>query len=270
MNPVLTDPGATGTGPGATRPFSPPTTVISVLGRFEVRHRRKLVTVPPGLPSTAMKYVALNHGRVRTEALIDTLWPLCGLEDGRKGVRNLLSRLQRSGVALLQREGDAIRVPRETQIDAVAFQVVADRVLHNVRHPGAVDGARLALDHYAGDLLPDDLALEWTGGPREALRRRRLALIDLLASDARRRGAKREAVTLMEMAIEVEPYDDIRYLEVAEMLLEAGRRSLAAVYVHRSLRVLHEYGLQPGPDWKALQRRIHASVPEEDPRPTRT
>src|SRR5690606_24764487 len=113
---------------------------------------------------------------------------------------------------------------RETQIDANAFQIIADRVLFNVRHPGATDGARLALDHYGGDLLPDDVALEWAEPFRERLRRRRLALIDLLASDARRRGAKREAMVLMEMAIEVEPYDDIRYLEVAEMLMESGRR----------------------------------------------
>jgi DNA-binding SARP family transcriptional activator len=246
------------------RPTTRPGTVISVLGRFDVRHEHQPLDVPAGLPATGVKYVAVHGGRVRTEALIEALWPDAGIDEGRKGVRNLLSRLARGGTPLLQRDGDTIRVPRETHIDAVAFQVIADRVLFNVRHPGATEGARLALDHYAGDLLPDDVSLEWADPFREKLRRRRLALIDLLASDARRRGAKREAVVLMEMAIEAEPYDDIRYLEVAEMLMEAGRRGRAAVYVHRSLQVLREYGLQPGRDWEVLYRQLQ-TAPETGP-----
>src|SRR5690606_10531273 len=105
------------------RPQHRPSTVISVLGRFDVRHDNDPVEVPPGLPATGVKFVAAHGGRVRTEALIEALWPAAGPDEGRKGVRNLLGRLTRGGFPVLQRDGDSIRVPRGTQIDAVAFQV---------------------------------------------------------------------------------------------------------------------------------------------------
>lgn len=251
----------------ATTPPPPRRVTIALLGRFEVTEGTRPVEVPPGLPTDGIKFVAAHGGRVRTDALTDALWPDAGLAAGRKGIRNLISRLNRADCPLLVRDGPTVRVPRGVRIDATAFQTVADRVLYNTRHPGAADGARLALEHYVGDLVPDDLHLEWAEPIRERLRRRRLALIDLLASDARRRGARREAMTLMELAIEIEPYDDLRYLEVAEMLLEAGRRGRAAVYVHRSLQVLREYGLRAGPDWVALQRQVQPGAGVAGPRP---
>jgi DNA-binding SARP family transcriptional activator len=237
-----------------------PTSTISVLGRFEVRDRGELVSVPAGIPSLGLKFIAAHAGRVRTDAMAEALWPEAGPAEARKGVRNLLSRLSRSGFRLVERDGDSVRFRHDVRIDAVAFQKIADRVLLNARHQGAPDGARLALDHYVGDLLPDDMFVEWLAPLRERLARRRLALIDLLASDARRRGSRREAIYLMELGIELDPSDDLRYLEVAEMLIESGRRGKAAVFVHRSLQTLREYGLQPGPDWAVLNRQLRETA----------
>ncbi len=240
-----------------------PTSTVSILGRFEVRDRGEPVVVPAGIPSLGVKFIAVHGGRVRTEALAEALWPEASDAEGRKGVRNLLSRLSRGGCDLVEREGESIRFRRDVRIDLVAFQTIADRVLLNARHPGAPDGARLALDHYVGDLLPDDAFVDWIAPLRDRLARRRLALVDLLASDARRRGSRREAIALMELGIELEPYDDLRYLEVAEMLIESGRRGRAAVFVHRSLQVLREYGLNPGPDWAVLNRQLREGAADQ-------
>lgn len=233
---------------------------VALLGRFDIVVEGRRVAVPPGLPDQGVKYVAVHGGRVRIDTLMEALWPDGDHDSGRKGVRNLMSRLHQAGCPILERDGDSVQLRRGTWIDAVAFQTIADRVLLNARHPGAADGARLALGHYRGELLADNLYWDWAVAPRERLRRRRLALIDLLAGDARRRGATQEAINLMELAIEIEPYDELRYLEVAEMLLEAGRQGRAAVYVHRSRQILREYGLRPGTAWASLSHQLQEGL----------
>lgn len=229
---------------------------VAVLGRFDVQRDGQTVVVPTGLPDQAVKFIAVRGGRVRADELIDVLWPDASPDVGRKGMRNLMSRLQQADCPVLEREGDAVQLPRGTWVDALAFQTVADRVLLNIRHPGAAEGARLALDHYRGDLLEENLYWDWVEEPRERLRRRRVALLDLLVTDARRRGSMAEVVTLMEMAIEAQPYDDLRYLEVAETLIEMGRRGRAARYIHRAKQVLLAYGLEPSSEWGLLQRQL--------------
>lgn len=237
--------------------------MIRTLGGFVVYQGRTACAMPPGLPSQAVKFVVANGGRVHAEVLIDELWPDAGLEEGRKGVRNVLNRLARSVPPLLERDGPLIRIAGNVLVDSVAFRVAADRVLLNAGAPGAVPAARAALARYAGPFLPDDMYSEWAQGIREQLRRRQLALLDLVASDARRRGAVLEAVLLLEMAIEVDPGDEIRYLEAAEILLRAGRRGRAAALLDRSRTALEEFGLSVGPGWQRLLRALQDGVPPE-------
>lgn len=238
------------------RPEGPPVS-IRVLGGFEVHEGTELRPVPPGLPAQAVKFVVAHGGRVHTEVLMDALWPTSSVEEGRKGVRNVLSRLARAGSPLLLRDGEAIRIADRVSIDALSFCASADRVLLDAGSPGAVDGARFALARYRGEFLPDDRYCDWAHATREKLRRRQVALLDLLAGDARRRGAVLEAVHLLELAIEADPVDDVRYLEAAELLLAAGRRGRAAELVERSRHVLRDHGLLPGAAWARVHRQLH-------------
>lgn len=239
-------------------PGGPPEQPISirVLGGFEVHEGNRHRPVPAGLPAQAVKFVVAEGGRVHSEVLMDTLWPTSSPEEGRKGVRNVLSRLGRAGSPLLVREGDALRVGDRISIDALAFRAAADRVLMDAGSPGAPEGARFALARYRGELLPDDRYSDWAEAARQRLRRRQVALLDLLAADARRRGALLEAVHLLELAIEADPIDDVRYLEAADLLLAAGRRGRAAELVERSRHVLLDHDLLPGAAWDRLQRQL--------------
>ena len=237
----------------------PDRVLIRTLGGFLVYRGSVPCPVPPGLPSQAIKFVVAKGGRVHSEVLIDELWPQAHLDEGRKGVRNVLNRLGRS-VPLLVRDGALIRIAGDVVVDSVAFRHAADRVLLNAGAPGAVQAARSALARYAGPFLPDDMYCEWAAGIRDQLQRRHLALLDLVASDARRRGAALEAVHLLEMAIEVDPVDEIRYLEAAEILLRAGRRGRAAALLERSRTALEEYGLSVGPGWQRLVRSLQDGV----------
>lgn len=187
---------------------------------------------------------------------METLWPGSGPSEGRKGIRNVLSRLSRGGTPLLIREGEAIRLSTGVWVDAFAFRSLADRTLTG-DSPDGVAAARRALSLYQGQFLPDDCYQDWTEAPRQQLRRRQVALLDLLAADARRRGAPFEAVQLLELALEADPLDDVRYLELAELLLAMGRRGRAAELVDRSRRVLRDHGLLPGASWARVQRELH-------------
>ncbi|MBX3314458.1 MAG: hypothetical protein KF906_09075 [Actinobacteria bacterium] len=232
---------------------------VDVLGRFAVGVPRtgESLAVPPGLPSVAVKLVVANGGRAHVEAVMEALWPESSPAEGRKGVRNVLSRLARAGVPLLVRDGEAIRLADEVRVDAFAFRSLADRVLTGAEEGDAALGARRALAIYQGPFLPDDCYLDWTETPRHQLRRRQVALLDLLAADANRRGELMEAVHLLELALEADPLDDVRYLELAELLLAAGRRGRAAEMVDRSRQVLRDHGLLPGAAWARLQRELH-------------
>lgn len=229
---------------------------ITTMGRFAVSVGGRAVALPAGLPTQAVKYVVACGGRTHAEALMDALWPEAGIEEGRKGVRNVLGRLARVGALVLVRDGEAIRIADQVSIDALAFRTAADRVLLDASRSGATEGARFALARYGGDFLPDDHYSDWAEAPRHGLRRRRLALVDLLAADARRRGRALEAIALLELAIEIDPVDEVRYLEVADLLIAAGRRAPAAAYLASAREVLRDHGLLPDHRWCDLQARL--------------
>lgn len=229
---------------------------LEVLGGFVARVGQDAVTVPLGLPAMAVKLVVARGGRAHAEAVMEALWPEAGPSEGRKGIRNILSRLSRAGTPLLVRDGEAIRLSSGVWVDAFAFRSLADRVLTGAE-PEAPVAARRALSLYQGSFLPDDCYLDWTEQPRSQLRRRQVALLDLLAADAQRRGSAMEAVHLLELALEADPLDDVRYLELAELLLAMGRRGRAAELVDRARKVLRDHGLLPGASWARIQRELH-------------
>lgn len=238
------------------RPAPAAAMAIATMGPFAVTVGGRAVTLPAGLPTQAVKYVVACGGRTHAEALMDTLWPAAGIEEGRKGVRNVLGRLARAGAQLLVRNGEAIRVADQVSIDALAFRAAADRVLLDASRSGAAEGARFALARYRGDFLPDDRYCDWAEAPRHGLQRRRIALVDLLAADARRRGRALEAVALLELAIEIDPVDEVRYLEVADLLIADGRRARAAAYLATASEVLDDHGLMADRRWHHLQARL--------------
>lgn len=229
---------------------------VEVLGGFSVREGDTSVTVPLGLPAMAVKLVIARGGRLHAEAVMEALWPESSPAEGRKGIRNVLSRLARGGTPLLVRDGEAIRLSAGVWVDAFAFRTLADRILTGTE-PDPAAAARRALSLHQGPFLPDDCYLDWTEQPRHQLRRRQVALLDLLAADAQRRGAAMEAVHLLELALEADPLDDVRYLELAELLLAIGRRGRAAEMVDRSRQVLRDHGLLPGASWARVQRELH-------------
>lgn len=226
---------------------------ITLLGSFELRRGGVLVALPPGKPTQAVKLVAAAGGRVTLDELVDALWPESDVETGRRGVRNLLNRLKPAAPDLLQRDGNDLVLSRSATVDVDQFETDAQSALAaRPGDPNRTTFARTALARYRGELLPSDRYEPWASLPRERALRRFSELIDVLIAEAEASNEIDEAVRLCERAIEVDPYDDARYLRAARLLVASGRFAHAHAVIGRATAMLHELGLEPSGELQRL------------------
>ena len=231
------------------RRFDPPVSV-RVLGGFAVTAGAEVVTPPPGRPSTLVKVLALR-GALTVEVAVDLLWEGCDLDTGRARLRNLLNRIRSASGPIVERDGELLRLAAGAEVDATRFEVTAARAL-GADPAERVGAARAALAVHAGDLLPGDLYEDWAAGPRERVRRRHLALVDLVARDAVARDDLDEAIRLLDVGLEAEPFELWRHVEVARALVRQGRPRAAAAAASRALAVCDDLGVSADPDLVAI------------------
>ena len=191
------------------------------------------------------EYVAVRGGRTSADELVEALWPDAEPGRGRTRLRNVLARLRQDG-ELLVRDGDEIALPAGCVVDAGLFQEQSEAALAGKGDPQA------AAELYAGELLPGDRYQDWTSGPRERLRTRYLALLDRLAELAAGRGEVDEALSWWERALDVEPYDEDRYIAMASLLVSAGRAGPANRVVRRAMTMLERLGVPASPSLTEL------------------
>jgi DNA-binding SARP family transcriptional activator len=235
----------------------PPVTVL-VLGGFEVRRGGENVVPPAGRPVSLVKLLALNGGRLSPDAVIEALWPGVDAPSGRKRLRNVLNRLREAVGELVVRRGDSLSLAPGAEVDAELFERGATAALAASEPAEAAGRARAALALYTGDALPDDRYEDWAAGPRERLRARALALLDLLADRAEADGELDEALRLLGRAIELDRIDESRYLRSARLLLHQGKRGRALDVLRSGAGALRELGLEPSAEHRSLVRAARA------------
>jgi ATP/maltotriose-dependent transcriptional regulator MalT/DNA-binding SARP family transcriptional activator len=233
---------------------------ISVLGRFALTRGGRPVPMTSGQAAQLLKMVAVSGGRVRADAAIEVLWPEADPESGRNRLRTVLNRQRAEAGEVLVRAGDLLLLAPEVRLDLELFGAEARRALAlGLAEPSlAVALARAAIARYRGDVLPDDRHEEWAELPREHARRTMLQLLDLCADAAAERGDLDETRRVIEMTIDLAPYDDERYLRAATALLQQGRRGAALAVVRRARAALAELGLQPPVHLISLEEAIVA------------
>jgi DNA-binding SARP family transcriptional activator len=234
-------------------PAGPPVSV-SVLEGFAVRRGADPVALPPGRPTSLVKLVAVRNGRIATEEAIEALWPGVDAASGRKRLRNVLNRLRESAGDLVARDGESLALAASVEVDAVLFETAALGAIGGGGGVAAADRARAALALYAGDLLPEDRYEDWAAEPRERLRARALALLDLLVDEAEREGEIDEALRLLERAITADRLDESRYLRAAALLLRQGKRGRALDLLRAAAGALRELDLEPSNEHRTLVR----------------
>jgi DNA-binding SARP family transcriptional activator len=201
-----------------------------------------------------VKLLAVRGPRRLVDAVIEDLWPGVEPASGRKRLRNVLNRLRDVAGDLVVRDGATLSLGDETIVDAAFFE---ERALEAFAEPAArtsLDRARAALALYAGDVLPDERYEDWALEPRERLRAHALGLLDLLAAGAERDGELDEALRLLERGIEIDRFDENRYLRSASLLLRQGRRGRALTVLRASAGALQQLGLEPSAEHRSLVR----------------
>ncbi len=217
---------------------------LMVLGRFELTRGGLPVALGPGQAAQLVKLVAVGGGRVQAEQAIEALWPEVEPSVGRNRLRTVLARLKEAAPEALRREGELLTLDEAVRVDLSQFYEEARHALA-LRHgdAAAVAVARSAITRYRGDLLADDPYEHWAEEPRVNARRTLLDLLDLCARAAAQRGDLDEARRMVQRALEIAPFEDDHYLEVARIFSEQGRRGAALSVVRRAREVLAPLGV---------------------------
>ena len=233
---------------------------VRLLGGFRVSVAGRPVALA-GLTKRLVALLALRTP-VPSEEAVEVLWPEIDPENGQGRLRKILWRVRQAGAAdLIVRRDGALSLAPGVAVDVRRFCEAADAAL--VAASAGDDGpaaelARAAVSHYSGDLLPAARFDEWTAEPRENLRRRFVAVLDLLSADAAEREEHDEAVAFLERAIDADPYDEERSLRAARLLLGQGRRAPALRVLQRAQQMMEGLGLPPSPGAVELERQLRA------------
>src|ERR1039458_4729690 len=154
--------------------------------------------------------VAVSGGRVPADVAIEALFRSAGREAGRNRLRTVLSRQRAEAGDVIVRDGDLLLLAPEVRVDLALFGAEARRARAlGLAEPAlAVAVARAAIARYRGDVLPDDPYEQWAELPREHSRRMMLQLLDLCADAAAERGDLDESRRVIELTIDLAPYED--------------------------------------------------------------
>jgi DNA-binding SARP family transcriptional activator len=226
---------------------------LRLLGEFELRRNGVVVRVPPGSGVWLVQHLAVFGARTVDE-VTDRLWPDADTATARRRLRNLLNRVRAECGALVERDDVRLRLCAATMVDLWEFQ----RSAAEVAAAPAVERsghARVAIARVTGPLL-GDVADDDVAVVRERVRRQVVDLLDLVAADALERSDLAEAARLREQAVELEPYDESRYVALAEVLLALDRRRSARDVVSRGLAIATDLDVDASPQLARLARDL--------------
>lgn len=228
--------------------------VVRIFGRLRCGDESS--ASPVGAPAALLRLVA-TYGAVHVDEVCEALWPDAPADAGRARLRNVLSRLRAGCGDLLVRDGATVALAEDVVVDLALFDAYARRALaSDDGDEHAEELAKRALAMSADVLLPEDLYRDWAAAPRERVRRHRLALLDLLADRAVARGDVTAADRRWQEAIDLEPYDEARYVTAARGLLQAGRWGPAHRLLDRAEAALAVLGLSPTPELMVLREQL--------------
>ncbi len=242
-------------------------TAIAALGRFELTIGGRRVALRNNQEARLLKLVAISRPGIHVEQAIECLWPESEQSAGRNRLRTVLNRLRDAVPDVIERDGELLTLRRDTVLDFARFTDEAHEALalRGGDEQAAVVLARSAIARYRGPLLPGDAYEEWAEEPRAAAQRTMLEMLDLCAEAAARRGDLDEARRMVERTIELAPYDDDRYLRVAAILRQQGRKGAALTVLRRARSALAQLGIDPPQPLVELEQQIASSGVRELP-----
>jgi predicted ATPase/DNA-binding SARP family transcriptional activator/DNA-binding CsgD family transcriptional regulator len=213
--------------------------------------------------ASLVKLLALASGHhLHREQAMETLWPGLGRRAASNNLRQALHAARRTldpdligGSRYLASEGESLVLCPEGRlwVDSEAFEEAA-RNAHRSREPAAYE---VALDLYAGELLPGDRYEEWAEGHRRRLRDSYLSLLLGLARLHEDRAAYDSAAEALKRALKEEPTLEEAHAGLMRLYALAGSKGEALAQYERLEEVLSsELGTEPSASSRALREEI--------------
>jgi DNA-binding SARP family transcriptional activator len=215
--------------------------------------------------ASLIKLLALSPAhRLHREQVMDALWPDLGTGRASNNLRQALHAARRAlepGRAansryLSLREKQLTLCPGERLwVDIEAFEEAAETARRG-RDPTAYG---LAIELYAGELLPGDRYEDWAEGRREELRRLYLGLLLELAGLHEERDEHEPAVQALLRAAAEDPALEEAHAGLMRLYALSGRRTLALTQYERLRKILSDkLGIGPGASTRRLYEEIAA------------
>jgi predicted ATPase/DNA-binding SARP family transcriptional activator len=250
----------------ATVPRVAPALRVATLGRFTVW--RDGVKVPETAWSRrkALALFKLLLGspahRLPRDQVLELLWPdtdpvtaSVALRGAIHAMRRALDLPQHDTIIQVQSGAVALSEAMALWVDAAAFAETAAVALagHDI------ETCHVALAHYGGEYLPDDLYEDWATRRREELAALRLAVLLHQARLCGELGDLAEARDALAAVLAIDPAHEEAACRQMTILAAMGERT-EALRVFEQLRTAlrQEYGLEPGQEVISLARRLRA------------
>lgn len=242
---------------------------FGILGPLQVRSGDAIVDIRRGLPRTILTHLLLCVGdTVRAEALADVLWGDQQPVNPANALQTQISYLRRQLAAhastqpIVTRPGGYALVVDAEQIDAHRF----DRVVHGAASTLARGGheplevlAALdeALSWWRGEALEDVAGEPFSMGEAARLEELRLTAIELRHEVALSLGHHRDVAGNLAALVQEHPLREKLHEMLMLALYRSGRQAEALrAYADARERLIDELGIEPGPELRALERRI--------------
>lgn len=237
------------------------------IGELGIRSDGHWHAVRGALTLTALAALSIHRsGGVRTEALIEAIWPSPGQPPtARQSLANLVARLRSAhGDGLIESTGNGYRLGANVVSDRAQLLIEVERAAQLVAHDPALaleatDAAlaRVRGRPWANVESPEQVPADRATLEENTARAHRLRASALVALD---RAA--EAIPLLERLVDDDSVDESKWLDLAHAEAALGRRVEALRTLRRARNELANYGLTIGESAAELERRLVQGTPE--------
>jgi DNA-binding SARP family transcriptional activator len=199
------------------------------------------------------------------------LWPDSSEAQAQGNLRSTLSRLQLSGLRVVESVGDVLRLVPDVDVDVHELTACAHELVHATNPRPPEPGVVLLLQR-GGDLLTgwyDD----WVVAQRERLRQLRLHALEIVSAVLSENGRYAEALEAALATVDLEPLRESAHRVVTQVHLAEGNHVEAVRQFQRYRHLLRrELGIEPSEHMLGLVRPFIAdrAVPRRRPDGQRT
>ncbi|HET6884716.1 MAG TPA: BTAD domain-containing putative transcriptional regulator, partial [Rubrobacteraceae bacterium] len=212
--------------------------------------------------ASLIKLLALSPGhRLPRERVMELLWPRSSKSAASNNLRQTLYAIRKALGAegsryLVSEDGSLLLCPEdELWVDAETFEEAA-LAARRSHEPAAY---RLAIDLYAGELLPEDRFEDWADDERADLRRVYLELLTELAGLYEERGEYDPAAEVLQRVVAEEPTNEEAHTSLMRLYTISDRRGDALAQYERLKEVLwKQLDAEPAAETRRLREDITA------------